>query len=301
MEPMDEQMMIYDVDELAMGVSEARELTASIRQVGESMWELVQTAYRGRAWAALGYESWDAYCSTEFAATRLALPREDRQEVVQSLRETGMSTRAIAAATGVSAMTVSTDLASVKNLTVAPIVGVNGKTYQPTQPAPAVAHVSHNSGVNEWYTPAPYIEAARNVLDGIDLDPASSALANETVKATTFYTEQDDGLTQPWAGTVWMNPPYAQPLISEFVAKLVVSYQTGDVPAAIVLVNNGTETRWGQNLLLAASAVCFPASRVRFIDPDGKPSAPLQGQMICYLGNEPGRFVAEFGQSGACL
>ncbi len=295
---MTDQLMIYAEGNLVMGEGEARELTAAIRQVGDSMWELVQTAYRGRAWAALGYETWDEYCAGEFAGTRLALPREDRQEVVQSMRESGMSTRAIATATGVGKGTVHRELASAPNGAVAPIIGVNGKQYQP---APSVAHVAHNSGDNEWYTPAQYIEAARDTLDRIDLDPASSALANETVKAKIFYTEADDGLSQHWHGKVWMNPPYSQPLISDFVAKLIVAYGSSEVTGAVVLVNNGTETKWGQNLLSVAAAACFPASRIRFVDPGGKPSAPLQGQMICYLGHEPGRFEDCFEKFGACL
>ena len=50
------------------------------------------------------------------------------------------------------------------------------------------AHVGPNSGVPEWYTPAELIDAARDVLGGIDLDPASSAIANETVKAERYFT-----------------------------------------------------------------------------------------------------------------
>jgi|HubBroStandDraft_4_1064222.scaffolds.fasta_scaffold194483_2 hypothetical protein len=88
----------------------ARYLTDKIKVALEGTWQLIAEAYVSRAWAVLGYGSWDEYLTREFGTTRLKLPREDRQEVVASLRDSGLSTRAIAAATGVSHTQVRKDL-----------------------------------------------------------------------------------------------------------------------------------------------------------------------------------------------
>jgi phage N-6-adenine-methyltransferase len=163
-------------------------------------------------------------------------------------------------------------------------------------------HVSHNSGENEWYTPAQFIEAARRAMGSIDTDPASSGLANETVKAKKYYTAEDDGRDQKWGGNVWMNPPYSQPLISEFIDAFAIKYNAGEFNQACVLVNNATETNWYQSLLVYASAVCFLKGRVKFIDKNGNPSgAPLQGQTVLYFGNKEKSFIDAFSEFGIIL
>ncbi len=159
-------------------------------------------------------------------------------------------------------------------------------------------HVAHNSGNNEWYTPEEYITAAKGVLGSIDLDPASSVVANEIVGASDYYTADDDGLSQEWIGKVWMNPPYESSLIVEFARKLCDHCLSGDVPEAIVLVNNATETGWFQSLAGIASSICFPRSRVRFWKPNGEKGAPLQGQAILYIGHNQSGFNQSFGKFG---
>ena len=163
------------------------------------------------------------------------------------------------------------------------------------------AHVANNSGNNEWYTPAKYIDLAREVMGGIDCDPATSEIANQTVKAKTIFTAEDDGLAQTWRGRVWMNPPYAQPLMSDFAEAVSAKFESGEIEQACILVNNATETQWFQRMVSVANAVCFPKSRIKFLDSQGKPGAPLQGQAIIYMGDNIELFVAAFKLEGAVL
>jgi phage N-6-adenine-methyltransferase len=162
------------------------------------------------------------------------------------------------------------------------------------------AHVAHNTGNNEWYTPDAYIRCATAVLGQIDLDPASSDIANERVKAAKFFSQEDDGLSHNWSGNVWMNPPYESGLIGKFCDKLVAEYQSGNVTGAIVLVNNATETGWFRTLIGEAVAVCFPHGRVRFLDPVGNLGAPLQGQAVLYFGDNDDLFNKTFSELGWC-
>lgn len=163
-------------------------------------------------------------------------------------------------------------------------------------------HVANNSGNNEWYTPSEYIDVARAVMGGIDTDPASSEIANRTVQAGKYYTKDDDGLSKPWAGRVWMNPPYAQPLITQFCETMAGKYEANEISEAMVLVNNGTETKWFHRLLDVASAVCLLKGRVRYIDQEGNPSgAPLQGQCLIYIGKRVKEFSTECEKMGRVL
>jgi phage N-6-adenine-methyltransferase len=158
-------------------------------------------------------------------------------------------------------------------------------------------HVSANSGENEWYTPPDLIEAARDVMGSIDLDPASCETAQANVKAKRFYTIDDDGLANNWTGNVWLNPPYSKEVIGQFATKIVA--ESGRIQQAIILVNNATDTAWFHELASVASAVCFLRGRVKFLDQTGKPAnTPVQGQAVLYVGLNVEHFRSRFSTFG---
>lgn len=161
----------------------------------------------------------------------------------------------------------------------------------------STAHVTHNSGAIEWYTPPEIIAVARRVMGSIDLDPASTPEANTVVQATTYFTIDDDGLRQTWRGNIWLNPPYRHPDIDNFITKLI----SEPIDQACVLTNNATETSWYQALIAHAHAVCLIRKRLRFWQPGRKTASPLQGQTVAYIGPRVDLFREEFSTIGCVL
>jgi ParB family chromosome partitioning protein len=215
------------------------------------------------------------------------------------LSRRGWKQQAIADEFGVSQGSVSRFMACAKNYALAHNRPPFCEAYKEVS---GHVHVAQATGQVEWYTPPEYIEAARQVLGGIDLDPASSRIAQETVRARKFYTAEDDGLSKPWTGRVWLNPPYSVELVEAFTSKLCAHYEAKDVTAAILLSNNASETQWFQKTVRLASALCLPLGRVRFLDDEGNPSgSPLQGQAVVYFGRAGETFCQAFGEFGFCV
>ena len=155
------------------------------------------------------------------------------------------------------------------------------------------------TGDYEWYTPDEVLTPVRAVLGTIDVDPASCAAAQEVVQAHTFYTLETDGLRQPWPGTVFLNPPYKLPDVARFIGKLCQELDAGRTTAAILLVNNATETDWFQRAFMRADAVCFPDGKIRFVHATRNSQAgPCVGQVLLYYGPDPLGFCTVFATLG---
>ena len=157
------------------------------------------------------------------------------------------------------------------------------------------------TGDTEWFTPSEYVEAARRVLGDIDLDPASNDQAQQVIKAEKYFTPETDGLTHKWNGRVFLNPPYGQPEVAQFIKKLLDEINCGRVIAAILLTNDNTDTDWFQASAQKAAAVCFVHTRIKFWKPDGRPSSPTNGQSFFYFGEALSKFVTEFEPFGILM
>ena len=154
---------------------------------------------------------------------------------------------------------------------------------------------------NEWYTPEKYIESARAVLGSIDLDPASSEEANRIVRAETYYTQRENGLSREWWGRAFLNPPYGGEQ-EAFTSKLLAEYNSGRVTEAILLVNaHCTDTSWFQPLW--NHTLCFTDHRIDYRLPDGRiaTSTSTHGSVFVYMGGSPDSFGREFSKYGAIV
>ena len=117
-----------------------------------------------------------------------------------------------------------------------------------------------SSGWNAWATPQAVLDSLCEVLGGrFDLDPCASRQTRLRKHARRYLTEDDDGLSQPWHGRVYINPPYGPPL-SQWTAKAVDEVAARRAELVIGLIPARTDTRWWHTSI-ARAVRCLAAPR----------------------------------------
>jgi len=153
--------------------------------------------------------------------------------------------------------------------------------------------IAFSSDTPEWLTPKEILRAVIRVLGEIDLDPCSDPGKNVT--ASAHFTEKDDGLSRPWRGRVFMNPPYGD-AVAAWVQRLADEYASGNVTEAIALVAARTDTAWFN--LLEDPVVCFVRGRLKFGGAVSGP-APFPSALF-YVGKKHrAGFASRFAKIGA--
>lgn len=152
---------------------------------------------------------------------------------------------------------------------------------------------------DDWHTPDDLLSLAREILGGIDTDPASCREAQDRVRAGRWFGPVENGLAQPWAGRVWLNPPFSA--IAEWVATAAERLLSPDGPDAILLCcHANTDAAWWHNL--RGFPVALSRGRVRYLRPGGeRGEAPPRGTALFLLGGDYGakeRFAEVLGGAG---
>lgn len=137
-------------------------------------------------------------------------------------------------------------------------------------------HEPCTGATDDWYTP-PELFAALGLT--FDLDPCSPG-PGHWVPARCVYTKDDDGLSLPWQGLVWMNPPFGGrhghiPWLERFLA-----HGNG-----IGLVRAYTSAGWFHDWAVRAETMLFPRGKTKFVRPDGSiGKAPGHGVVLLGMG-----------------
>lgn len=182
----------------------------------------------------------------------------------------------------------------------------------------------HISKTNERYTPGMVADASHAVMGGIDLDPASSWLANKTIKAKRYYGTGKrngelvfiDGFRQKWSGRVFLNPPGGRApgknpakTMSQATMwwwRLANAWKNGHVTEAIFVGFTMEIIRTAQSVNAphpASFPLCFPTERMCFATPSAvdendwpivgatrvESEDPTHGNVVVYLppANDP--------------
>ncbi len=130
----------------------------------------------------------------------------------------------------------------------------------------------------EWETP-PALFAALDAEFRFDLDVCARP---NNAKCERFYSPDDDGLSVPWHGACWMNPPYGRKVGDWMQKAYEESRKAGTVVVALVCAR--TDTGWWHDWAMRAAEVRFVRRRVRFLAPQGgaQTGAPFPSVLLVF-------------------
>ena len=124
----------------------------------------------------------------------------------------------------------------------------------------------YSSEKMDWETPD-------HLFLGLDAEFAFTldvAASKENAKCRRYFTAKDDGLTQPWEGTCWMNPPYGRE-VGDWMRKAVEESKRGVLTVALVPAR--TDTRWWHETAMKHE-IRFLARRLSFKGSNNKAPFP---------------------------
>ena len=99
----------------------------------------------------------------------------------------------------------------------------------------------------------------------------------ENAKCPKYYTPEQDGLSQPWTGVVWCNPPYGRD-VGAWVRKAAQSALEG--ATVVMLLPARTDTKWFHRWIYHRAEIRFLPGRLKF--GGAKNSAPFPSMLVAF-------------------
>lgn len=135
--------------------------------------------------------------------------------------------------------------------------------------------VHFSSATEMWATPDEFFKKYDAVY-GFKTDVCASP---ENAKCSSFFTKEQDGLSQEWSGVCWMNPPYGR-TIKEWMRKAYESSLDG--ATVVCLVPARTDTAWWHEYAIKGD-IEFIRGRLKF--GGHKNSAPFPSAIVVFNKN----------------
>lgn len=117
--------------------------------------------------------------------------------------------------------------------------------------------IMFSSKTDLWETPQWLYDKLNNEFH-FNLDVCATP---ENAKCAAYYTPEMDGLSQPWYGCCWCNPPYGRELY-KWVSKARSTANSGNV--VVMLLPARTDTRWFHEYVYKQAEVRFLKGRLKF-------------------------------------
>ena len=142
-----------------------------------------------------------------------------------------------------------------------------------------ISEALYSSKTDMWEPPQDLF----NELDkefNFDLDVCAT---QENAKCKRYYTPDQDGLSQPWYGTCWCNPPYGRD-IGQWVRRAFLTSVSGST--VVMLLPSRTDTKWFHDYIYKRAEIRFVKGRLKF--GNSKNSAPFPSMIVVFRGLKGG-------------
>ena len=125
-----------------------------------------------------------------------------------------------------------------------------------------------------WVTPQDFFDK----LNSIFHFTTDVCALPDNAKCDHYYTPDQDGLRQTWAGSCFMNPPYGRK-VGEWIEKAYWSAKQNGT-TVVCLVPARVDTRWWHDYCARAVEIYFVKGRLRF--GNAQHNAPFPSAVVVF-------------------